>query len=195
MHNENIFVKFWMSCKSRHPGIAQFFVFFMVCNGVTVLQLIMMPLFKWLFGLTPLVQENFRIWHTGTNPDGSPYYIFDYAAGSISSGGGGGLAYFLAVEITMGIAQVINFITQRDITFKATGSIVKSAFWYVLAYIVITLGTAALQGVIKVPVYTFCMGKMGTTAGTTVADIIIMLINCAVSFWVFFPIMKFIFKN
>ena len=29
----------------------------------------------------------------------------------------------------------------------------------------------------------------------TVADIITMLINCVISFWVFFPIMKIIFKE
>jgi hypothetical protein len=31
--------------------------------------------------------------------------------------------------------------------------------------------------------------------GETVADIITMIINSAISFWVFFPIFKLIFKN
>ena len=66
------------------------------------------------FGLTPLVDTNFQAFHVGTNLNGSPYYVFDYAAGTIASGGGGGLAYFLAVEITMAIAQVINFFTTEE---------------------------------------------------------------------------------
>jgi len=35
------------------------------------------------------------------------------------------------------------------------------------------------------------MGKVGET----LADIISMLINCALSFWVYYPILKIIFKN
>ena len=64
-----------------------------------------------------------------------------------------------------------------------------------LAYIVITVGAAALQGLYKAPIYGWLMGKLGEGAGTTVADVITMLINCAISFWVFFPLMKWIFKK
>lgn len=185
----------WGSFSGKHPAIAQFVMFFIVCNGVTVLQLILMPLFKWIFGFTSLVDVNFQVLHVGTNVNGSPYYIFDYAAGAISGGGGGGLAYFVAVELTMAIAQVINFITQRKVTFKATGNVWKAAAWYVLAYIVITIGSAALQGLYKAPLYRFLISKMGSGTGGTLADIITMIINCAISFWVFFPIMKLIFKQ
>ena len=31
--------------------------------------------------------------------------------------------------------------------------------------------------------------------GVTVADVVTMIINCAISFWVFFPIFKVIFKQ
>jgi putative flippase GtrA len=75
----------------------------------------------------------------GHNFDGSAYYVFDYGAGSLASGGGGGIGYFLAVQITLGIAQIINFFAQRNITFKSNSNIWKAAFWYVVAYMVITL--------------------------------------------------------
>jgi len=39
------------------------------------------------------------------------------------------------------------------------------------------------------------MDVMGKGAGMTAADIITMLINSVISFWVFFPIMKIIFKQ
>ncbi len=92
---------FWGTFKEKHPAVAQFIVFFIISNGVTVLQMIMMPAIKYAFGFTSLVNTNFQILPIGHNLDGSVYYVFDYASGAISSGGGGGLAYFLAVEITL----------------------------------------------------------------------------------------------
>ncbi len=99
-------IDIWVKYKEKHPNIAQFLVFFMLSNGVTVLQFVLMPLLKSIFGQTSLVDTNFQIMQFGHNFDGSPYYVFDYAAGSLSNDGG--LAYFLAVQITIGIAQVIN---------------------------------------------------------------------------------------
>lgn len=189
----NPVMRFWRNFSQKHPTIAQFLVFFVVSNGVTVLQMILMPVVKYFFGFTSLVDMNFQVLHCGS-VGGAPYYVFDYAAGAISEGGGGGLAYFLAVEITMLIAQVINFFLQRNVTFKSNSSIGKAAFWYVVAYIIISIGAAALQGFYKDPIYNFFQSVMGG-AGITVADIVTMIINCAISFWVFFPIFKVIFKQ
>mgnify|MGYP001195582155 FL=1 len=189
----NPIVAGWKRFAAKHETIAQFLVFFVVSNGVTVLQMIMMPVLKSIFGMTNLVDMGFQVLHCGS-VGGSPYYVFDYAAGSICSGGGGGLAYFLAVEITMLIAQVINFFLQRKVTFKSNSSLAKAAFWYVIAYLIISIGAAALQGLYKDPIYRFFQNVMGS-AGITVADIVTMIINCAISFWVFFPIFKVIFKE
>ena len=186
---------FWGTFKSKHPEIAQFIVFFIISNGVTVLQMVLMPLIKYLFGFTPLVSTSFQVLPVGHNLDGGIYYVFDYAAGNIASGGGGGLAYFLAVEITLLIAQVINFFLQRNVTFKSNTSVVRAAVWYFIAWVIISVGAAALQGLYKTPIYTFFMTSLVSGAGTTVADIITMLINCVISFWVFYPILKVIFKE
>lgn len=96
----------------------------------------------------------------------------------------------------MGIAQVINFFLQRNVTFKSKSNVGKAAFWYVIAYIIITIGAAALQGLYKAPIYNLFMNtwNMGRT-GETIADVITMIINSAISFWVFFPIFKVIFKE
>lgn len=186
----------WSKYKEKHPDIAQFLVFFMLSNGVTVLQMLLMPMIKGGFGHTSLVGTNFQVLQIGHNFDGSAYYVFNYAAGSILSGGGGGLAYFLAVQITMAIAQIINFFAQRSITFKSKGNIWRSAFWYVVAYIVISIGAAALQGIYKAPIYNLFMNTWGMgSVGVTIADFITMIINSAISFWVFYPIFKIIFKN
>lgn len=188
---ENIWTKF----KTKYPTIAEFIVFFIISNGVTVLQMIMMPVFKAIFNMTSLVTVNFQILPVGHNLDGSIYYVFDYAKGIISNGGGGGLAYFLAVEITLLIAQIINFFLQRNVTFKSNSGIVRAAVWYFIAWVIISIGASALQGLYKIPIYNFFISGVGTGLGTTIADIITMLINSAISFWVFFPIMKIIFKN
>jgi hypothetical protein len=100
----------WELLSEKHPKIMEFLTFFILCNGVTVLQIILMPILKNIFGFTSLVDINFQVLPVGKNLDGSPYFVFDYAANVIADGGGGGLAYFLAVEITIAIAQVINFI-------------------------------------------------------------------------------------
>ena len=186
----------WGEFAGKHPTLAQFLVFFIVSNGVTVLQMIMMPVIKNIFEVTSLIGMNFQIGQVGTNLDGTPYYIFNYGAGALRDGGGGGLAYFLAVQITMAAAQIINFFLQRNVTFKSEGSLAKAAFWYVAAYIIISIGAAAFQGLYKAPIYHLLMNtwKMGGT-GETLADAVTMIINCAISFWVFFPIFKVIFKQ
>ena len=193
---KNKIVSIWTSFSEKHPGTAQFLIFFILSNGITVLQMILMPGLKGIFEQTSLVNTSFQILNVGNNFDGTPYYVFNYAKGPLASGGGGGLAYFLAVQISMAIAQVINFFAQRNVTFKSNGSVKKAAFWYVIAYLIITVGAAALQGLYKAPIYNLLMNTWGMGAtGETIADFVTMIINSAISFWVFFPIFKVIFKS
>ncbi|WP_202962965.1 hypothetical protein [Spirochaeta lutea] len=186
----------WNRFVEKHPTVAQFVVFFILSNGVTLLQMVLMPVLKEVFEQTALIHRDFIIWPVGQNLDGSTYYIFNYPGGTIASGGGGGLAYFLAVQITIGIAQVINFFAQRNITFKSNGNPWWSALWYLIAYIIITIGAAAAQGLYKAPIYTLLMDTLGMgAAGEATADAITMIINATISFWVFFPIFKLIFRR
>ncbi|MDL4841990.1 hypothetical protein [Aquibacillus rhizosphaerae] len=187
---------FWVKYKEKHPTIAQFLVFLILSYGVTLLQFILMPVFKSMFAQTVLLSTSFQVLQFGHNFDGSPNYIFDYAAGALSTGGGGGLAYFLSVQIAIAIAQIINFFVQRSITFKSNTNIWKAAFWYVLAYIIITIGAAVAQGFYKAPIYDLLMNTWEMDSyGETTADMITMKINGTISFWVFFPIFKIIFKQ
>lgn len=199
---KNIFVRFghwwlaiWKTFKAKHPTVAQFFVFFVLSNGITLLQMAMMPIFKAILSSTSLVNVNFQIGRIGTNFNGTPYYMFDYGSGAQPTGGGG-LAYFLAMQITMAIAQIINFFAQRNVTFKSRGNPWIAAMWYALAYVIITVIAAVLQGLYKSPIYNLFMNiwHMGKFGGL-LADFCVMIINCIISFWVFFPIFKLIFKN
>ena len=185
----------WHAFYDRHPKGAQFFVFFLMSNIATFYQLILMPLLKAAFEQTTLVATSFQVWPISHNPDGSIYYIFDYAAGSIAKGGGGGLAYFLAVEVTLFTAQILNFFLQRKVTFKSRTSIPRAAMWYFIAWVLISLGASALQGLYKTPLYHLFISWWGSTTGTTLADFTTMQINAWLSFLVFFPIMRWIFKE
>lgn len=196
LHDQVGFKGAWNRFKEKHPTLAQFVVFFILSNGVTILQMVLMPVLKAAFAGTALFNTPFQVLPVGHNLDGSQYYVFNYAAGPVAADGtGGGLAYFLAVQITMAIAQVINFFLQRNVTFKSNSSIGRAAFWYVVAYVVITLVAGALQGLYKAPIYSFLMRVLGEGLGETLADFVTMIINCAISFWVFFPIFKVIFKQ
>ena len=95
-----------------------------------------------------------------TPSGGTPFYVFDYAAGALPLGGGG-LAYFLAVQITLLVAQVINFFLQRSITFKSTSNVWWAAFWYTVAYVVISFGAAVLQAFYKEPRLHALHGDLG----------------------------------
>lgn len=185
-----------MRFRNKHPEISKFITFLVVSNIVTLLQIVLMPVIKGIFANSGLADINFQILQIGSNFDESPYYVFNYAAGSLLEGGGGGLAYFLTVQITILIAQVVNFFAQCKITFKAQGCILKVAGWYVTAYIVITITASVLQGVYKAPMYNLFMNRWSLGAmGETIADVITIFINCGVSFWVFYPIFDVIFKN
>ena len=154
-----------------------------------------MPILRNLMSDTSLTYTAFQALPVGSEVNGSQYFIFNYDAGPIrADGSGGGLAYFLAVQITLAIAQIINFFAQRNITFKSNTSIAKAAFWYFAAYVAITLAAGALQGFYKEPMYDWLIGALGSR-GEFLADMITMMTNATISFLVFFPIFRLIFKR
>lgn len=179
----------WRAFADAKPTLAQLIVFSALNIAVTVLQLVIMPVFKAIFNGTSLVDVSFQAVPVGD------YFIFDYTAGALPEGGGG-LAYFLAVQITLLIAMVINFFLQRNVTFKSNSNVWWAAAWYTVAYVVITFGAAALQTLYKTPIYELLMVTWGMgAAGEATADVITMLINALISCAVFFPVFKIIFRR
>ena len=179
----------WTAFAEAKPTLSQLIVFSALNVGVTGLQLVIMPVFKLLFSGTSLVDVDFRAVPVGE------HFVFDYSSGALPDGGGG-LAYFLAVQITLLIATVINFFLQRNVTFKSNTNVWRAAAWYTVAYVVLTFGAAALQTLYKTPIYELLMVTWGMGAtGEAIADVITMLINALISCAVFFPIFKIIFRR
>ena len=110
--------RWWKNFETTHTTVAQFIVLFILSNGITVLQLVLMPAFNAVFAHTSLLDTAFQFLPVGVS-NGHTVFLFDYSAGSMSVGGG----------------------------------------------------------------------------GETVADVVTMIINATISFWVFFPIFKVIFKQ
>lgn len=182
------FAGIWNKFKQKHPEIATFLVFFISSNFVTIIQMLLQIILSSILLSTALVNINFQHLKVpgATNfVTGGQYYIFDFAAGEA-----GGLAFFLATYITIAIAQIINFFLQRNITFKSKSNPWIAALWYLIAFIAITLISSALLGLYKKPIFDL-FGK----SFEWLANIIVVIINCAISFWVFYPIFKVIFPK
>lgn len=179
----------WVAFAEAKPTLAQLIVFSALNVAVTVLQLVIMPVFKLIFSGTSLVDVSFQALPVGDA------FVFDYTAGALPEGGGG-LAYFLAVQITLLIATVINFFLQRNVTFKSNTNVWVAAAWYTVAYILLTFGAAALQTIYKTPIYELLIVGWGMgSAGEAAADVVTMLINALISCAIFFPIFKIIFRR
>ncbi|MBO5712424.1 MAG: GtrA family protein [Acholeplasmatales bacterium] len=183
------FVRGWNKFKAKHPEIARFIVFFLSSNAVTIIQMLLQIILSAILLKTALVNINFQYLAVpgATNiVTGGQYFIFDFAAGVE----GGGLAFFLATYITIAIAQVINFFLQRNVTFQSKSNPWIAAMWYFIAFVAITLISSALLGLYKKPIFDFFGASF-----EWLANIIVVIINCAISFWVFYPIFKVIFPN
>lgn len=180
---------------SRHGTVTEFLLFLFFANAITILQLALMPAFKWIFSHTTLVNIAVHALPIGWS-GGEVVYMFDYAAGPVGADGlGGGLAYFLAVQLTILIGQVLDFFAQRNVTFRSNTSIRIAAMWYSVAYVLVTVAAAALQVLYKAPVYSFMQHTFGELQGQGIADVVTMLINSTIAFWVFFWVFKTIFRR
>ena len=78
--------RWWNAFEDKHTTAAQFIVFFILSNGITVLQLVLMPAFKAAFAHTSLVDTAFQFLPVGVS-HGHTVFLFDYSAGSMSVGG------------------------------------------------------------------------------------------------------------
>lgn len=145
----------WCAFSQKHPKLSAWaykIAFFLVFSiGVTVLQYIGFIALPHAFGLE-LAGTEFMWPHIKlATIDGNDIYwnILGYNVSYDSAGNviiGGGLGYFLAYEITVFLAQCINFPLQRNITFRSHGNPWWQAMWYFIGWILVSVFCNAING-------------------------------------------------
>lgn len=148
----------WYGFSDKHPKLSawvyKIVFFFAFSMGVTIWQYLVMTFLPYVFG--GLAEVSF-IWpkvQLGdlTAPNGDPLFfaIFNEPAKMVDGKyiATAGLSNFLAFEIAVFTAQVINFPLQRNITFKSKGNPVVQAVWYFIGWVLISIFVNAIWGII-----------------------------------------------
>ena len=149
----------WYGFADKHPTgarlLSQFVVMFVFSNLVTILQFLIMAFLPYAFeGLWSQALVFPAIEIPGLkDPAGNQLYyaIFNEpvqynAAGEVIAGGMGN---FIAFEIAVFVAQVVNFPLQRNITFKSNGNAAFQAMWYFIGWVLISIFVNAIWGIIQ----------------------------------------------
>lgn len=152
--SKNAFVRFfqriargwlgiWYGFSEKHPVLSAWIYkigfFFAFSFGVTIWQYIVMTFLPYAFS-----SLNNGAWGWPSVPvsaaGGEAYVIF----GDLN-----GLGYFIAFEIAVFTAQCINFPLQRNITYHSHGNPWYQAMWYFIGWILVSVFTLALWGIIN----------------------------------------------
>lgn len=197
----------WSKFAHLHPEgsklVYQIFYFIVFSEGVTIWQYLVMLFLPNAFGLelaqTPFVWPEIALWDWG---DGTQmiFGIFnepvrDAAGAAITDSAnfsngviGGGLGNFIAFEIAVFTAQVINFPLQRNITFKSKGNVAWQALWYFIGWVLISIFVNAVWGFINPLCMHFGIVK-------AISDLLKTFITGGLSMVIFFFIFKIIFPE
>ena len=100
---------------------------------------------------------------------------------------GGGLGYFISYEAGSFLAQCINFPLQRNITFRSKGNPFYQAFWYLIAWIFISLICNGFNNL--------WMPIASAYVSPAVYNILVTMITGGVSMIIFFFAFKIIFPE
>lgn len=137
-------MKFWNDFAEKHPKAAKWIreggLFVIVSNLITVMKYFILLGLPYAFADLAGVEfgwPGIPVSLFGVDFD---WNIFGYAVKYNDAGQvivGGGLGYFVAYMIAMGIGEIINFPIQKNFVFRSKGNLGKQIVWYVLAFIVV----------------------------------------------------------
>lgn len=185
----------WMKFSVDHLKASkllyQIFYFWVFSMGVTILQYLMFTFLPYLFGIGlagtefmwPQIPVHIAGFEYKWNILG--YEVARNAAGEVVIGGG--LGYFLSYELGTFLAQCVNFPLQRNITFKSHGNIAWQVFWYVIAWVLISLVCNAVNGL--------WMPIAQNYFEPAVYNILVTFITGGVSMIIYFFVYKIIFPE
>ena len=116
--------------------------------------------------------------------------IFGYAVKYNAAGQvivGGGLGYFIAYMIAMGIGEIINFPIQKNLVFRSKGNLGKQIVWYIIAFIVINCIVNSINCV--------WVAVAGLFVPTFIYNIGTVVLQGGISMVIFFFVNKIIFPE
>ncbi len=151
--------------KGKHPVLYQFLSFAGVGGVVTVVDFALFALCRYLI-FTAYLDTPFH------------FFIFDYPIEK------GGLCAFLAFVISFPLAQVVSFLLQRHVTFKANNNAAASAVMFSCLIAFIFLVNMYL------PVLT--LGFLSRFLSPSLAGVVAKCINMTTSMLIEFPVDKYV---
>ena len=161
-----------------HPDIWEFIKFNILSNCATVTNFIVL----WISTSFLFVGFADRTCNILPLPFGENAYLFSYPA---ASDGGSGLCGFLGFLLAYICAQIVNYLVQRKLVFKAENDISKTIGWYI--------GTVVVVGIICQIVGGYGTNffvSLGVSKG--LAPILTNIVNILIQVVINYPMMKFV---
>ena len=192
-------MNFWNNFAAKHPAAAKWVreggLFVIVSNLITVFKYLLLQFLPKAFASLPVVDygwpgiditlfvETFK-WNILCLFGILPVVWLGLL---IAPAAHGGLPYFCAYMVAMGIGECINFPIQRNFVFRSKGSLAKQIGWYLLAFCLITCIVNSIN-CIWVAVAGLLVPDFIYNIGTTV-------LNGGISMVIFFFVNKIIFPE
>ncbi len=186
-------ISIWKRFEKKNPKLAkwvyQIFYFFVFSMGVTIFQYLVFTFMPGMLGeklaATEFMWPQVPLTIFGVEFTWSllGYNVLRDTAGAVLIGGG--LGYFISYEVGSFLAQCINFPLQRNITFKSDGNPVYQAFWYFIAWIVISLICNGFNNL--------WMPIASVYVAPAIYNLLVTFITGGVSMIIFFFVFKIIF--
>ena len=175
----------WQNFADKHPGASKWVreggLFVIVSNLITVFKYLMLMFLPLAFAGLPNIDFGFPGIDITLFGETFKWNIIGYDAAH------GGLPYFCAYMVAMVIGECINFPIQRTFVFRSKGNIWYQAFWYLIAFCIVTCIVNSIN-CIWVAVAGMFVPDWLYNIGTTV-------LNGGVSMVVFFFVNKIIFPE
>lgn len=175
----------WQNFADKHPGASKWVreggLFVIVSNLITVFKYLMLLFLPLAFAGLPNIDFGFPGIDITLFGETFKWNIIGYDAAH------GGLPYFCAYMVAMVIGECINFPIQRTFVFRSKGNIWYQAFWYLIAFCIVTCIVNSIN-CIWVAVAGMFVPDWLYNIGTTV-------LNGGVSMVVFFFVNKIIFPE
>jgi len=171
--------KWWLGFEGKHPSLSKWVreggLFMVVSTFITVIRGLLVT------ALTPALSS------LGGEAIGFPGIALNLFGVEFSwyiigaSEEQGGVAYFVALMISMWTCELINFLMQRKFVFRSNGNILRQGALYFLAFLIVTLVVNALSN-IWIGVASHYLPQVVCDLGTTfltggVAMVVFFLLN------------------